>query len=105
MMNLACICLSVLLAAGAAAYFFWPRPPRYITYGDRELLLLEDVAPSTLDPTAFSMEGKEENSITQTIHLTLPKAKKAKKKTQKKANQQTDQGSAAVTQTEGKDTP
>ena len=55
--------------------------------------------------TAFSMEGKEENSVTQTIHLTLPKAKKAKKKTQKKANQQTDQGSAAVTQTEGKDTP
>ena len=55
--------------------------------------------------TAFSMEGKEQNSVTQTIHLTLPKAKKAKKKTQKKANQQTDQGSAAVTQTEGKDTP
>ena len=48
--------LLLLLAAGAAAYFFWPRPPRYITYGDRELLLLEDVAPSTLDPTAFSME-------------------------------------------------
>ena len=51
------------------------------------------------------MEGKEQNSVTQTIHLTLPKAKKAKKKTQKKANQQTDQGLATVTQTEGKDTP
>ena len=32
-------------------------------------------------------------------------AAKAKKKTQKKANQQTDQGLATVTQTEGKDTP
>lgn len=51
--------------------------------------------------TAFSMEGKEENSVTQTIHLTLPKSQKAEKKT----NQQTDQGSAAVTQTEGKDIP
>ena len=51
------------------------------------------------------MEGKEQNSVTQTIHLTLPKAKKTKKKTQKKANQQTDQGLTAVTQTEGKDTP
>ena len=55
--------------------------------------------------TALTMEGKTENSVTQTIHLTLPKAKKAKKKTQKKTNQQTDQGSAAVTQTEGKDAP
>lgn len=51
--------------------------------------------------TALTMEGKTENSVTQTIHLTLPKAKKAQKKT----NQQTDQGSAAVTQTEGKDAP
>ena len=43
----------LLLAAGAAVYWFFPRPPRYITYGDRELLLLEDVAASTLDSAAF----------------------------------------------------
>ena len=44
----------LLLAAGAAVYWFFPRPPRYITYGDRELLLLEDVAASTLDSAAFA---------------------------------------------------
>lgn len=55
--------------------------------------------------TAFTSEGKEQNSVTQTIHLTLPKAKKAKKKTQKTKNQQSGQGSSAVVQTEGKDTP
>jgi len=35
-------------------YWFFPRPPRYITYGDRELILLEDVAASTLDSAAFA---------------------------------------------------
>ena len=44
----------LLLAAGAAVYWFFPRPPRYITYGDRELLLLEDVTASTLDSAAFA---------------------------------------------------
>ena len=51
--------------------------------------------------TAFSKEGKEQNSVTQTIRLTLPKAKK----TQEKGNQQTDQEMAAAAQTERKDTP
>lgn len=55
--------------------------------------------------TAFSKEGKEQNSVTQTIRLTLPKVKKTKKKTQEKGNQQTDQEMAAAAQTERKDTP
>ena len=55
--------------------------------------------------TAFSKEGKEQNSVTQTIRLTLPKAKKTKKKTQEKGNQQADQEMAAAAQTERKDTP
>ena len=55
--------------------------------------------------TAFSKEGKEQNSVTQTIRLTLPKAKKTKKKTQEKGKQQTDQEMAAAAQTERKDTP
>ena len=55
--------------------------------------------------TAFSQEGKEQNSVTQTIRLTLPKVKKTKKKTQEKGNRQTDQEMAAAAQTERKDTP
>lgn len=46
--------LALLLLAGAALYCFLPRPPRYITYRDRQLLLLEDVPPSTLNTEYFS---------------------------------------------------
>lgn len=48
--------LLLLLAAGAAAYLLRPKPPQYITYGDHQVLLLEDVAPSTLDPQSFHLD-------------------------------------------------
>ena len=48
--------LLLLLAAGAAAYLLRPKPPQYITYGGRQVLLLEDVAPSTLDPQSFHLD-------------------------------------------------
>ena len=48
--------LLLLLAAGGAVYLLRPKPPQYITYGDRQVLLLEDVAPSTLDPQGFHLD-------------------------------------------------
>lgn len=50
--------------------------------------------------TAYTPEGEEQNSVTQTIHLTLPKAKKEQKKTEKT---ETKQSEPASSQTEGKD--
>lgn len=38
--------------------------------------------------TAYTQEGEEENSVTQTIHLTLPKAKKTTEQEKKETKQE-----------------
>lgn len=50
--------------------------------------------------TAYTPEGEAQNSVTQTIHLTLPKAKKEAKQTENTEAKQTEPASS---QTEGKD--
>lgn len=49
--------------------------------------------------TAYTPEGEEQNSVTQTIHLTLPKTKKESKAEQT----ETKQTEPASSQTEGED--